>query len=225
MTARADRKQRTLSADVYDRLRRDLLEGVLRPGQRLRFEELRELYDVGLSPLREALTRLAGEELVILEEHKGFRVAPISRVDLLDIAFMRKEIECMGVRLAIQNGDDRWEANVVRSIHELRIRSTLTAEGRLDPLWESRHRAFHCSLVEGCGSVRLLQIHNLLLDHADRYLKLSRYYAMTPRDRLREHVEIADAVVARDADLACALIKRHLERTVDTLLSSGIEIG
>lgn len=224
MPARAERKQRTLSADVYDRLRRDLLDGVLRPGQRLRFEDLRELYGVGLSPLREALTRLAGEELVLLEEHKGFRVAPISRVDLLDIAFMRKEIECMGVRLAIQHGDDRWEANVVRAIHELRIRSTLGPDGRVDPLWEARHRAFHCSLVDGCGSSRLLQIHNLLLDHADRYLRLSSYYAQTPRDRLSEHADIADAVVSRNADLACALIKRHLDRTVETLLSSGIEI-
>jgi GntR family transcriptional regulator, carbon starvation induced regulator len=224
MAVQAAQKQRTLSADVYSRIRKDLLDGVLRPGERLRFEELREVYGVGLSPLREALTRLAGEELVLLEEHKGFRVAPISRSDLLDIAFMRKEIETMGVRLAIQRGDDRWEANVVRAIHELSKRPTLTAEGRVDPEWEQRHRAFHVSLVEGCGSPRLLQIHNLLLDHADRYLRLSHYYSMRPRDSLSEHVDIADAVVVRDADLACALINRHLERTVDTLLSSGLEI-
>lgn len=218
-------KQRTLMSDVYDRLRRDVLDGVLMPGTRLRFEELRSQYGVGLSPLREALTRLAAEKLVLLEEHKGFRVAPISKADLLDILFMRKEIESMGIRLAIQLGDDHWEAGIVAAIHELRKRKSLTDEGRIDPEWEARHRAFHFSLVAACGSPRLLQVRELLFDHADRYRRLSHHYPADVRDHLAEHIELADAVVARDADAANYLIKRHLERTVQILLSdSGLQI-
>ena len=91
-SGKADVRQKTLMADVYGRLRRDVLDGELKPGSRLRFEEMKAKYGVGISPLREALTRLAAEKLVILEEHKGFRVAPISAEDLCDILFMRKEI-------------------------------------------------------------------------------------------------------------------------------------
>ncbi|MDF8357671.1 FCD domain-containing protein [Ensifer adhaerens] len=218
-------KQRTLMSDVYDRLRRDVLDGVLKPGARLRFEELRSHYGVGLSPLREALTRLSAEKLVLLEEHKGFRVAPISKADLLDILFMRKEIESMGIRLSIQHGDDRWEGGVVAAIHELRKRKSLDDEGRIDSEWELRHKAFHYSLVSACGSPRLLQVRDLLFDHADRYRRLSHHYPAEVRDHLAEHIELSDAVVARDADAACYLIKRHLERTVQILLGDkGLQI-
>lgn len=213
-------KQRTLMSDVYDRLRRDLLDGELKPGERLRFEELKAQYGVGLSPLREALTRLAAEKLVLLEEHKGFRVAPISKSDLLDILFMRKEIESMGIRLSIQRGDDRWEANVLAAIHELKKRKSLTPEGHIDPEWELRHRAFHYSLVAACGSPRLLQMRDLLFDQADRYRRLSHHYPKEVRDHLAEHIELADTVMARDAEAAAFLIKRHLERTVQILLSA-----
>ena len=57
---------KTLMASVYDRLRSDIVDGMRRPGEKMRFEELRETYGVGLSPLREALTRLAAEKLVVL---------------------------------------------------------------------------------------------------------------------------------------------------------------
>ncbi|MDO9413891.1 MAG: FCD domain-containing protein [Pseudolabrys sp.] len=213
-------RQRTLMSNVYDRLRQDLLDGQLKPGMRLRFEDLKAWYGIGLSPLREALNRLAAEKLVELEEHKGFRVAPISKADLLDILFMRKEIESMGIRLAIEKGDDRWEANILATTHELRKRESLTPEGRIDPEWEARHRAFHFSLVSACGSKRLLEVRDLLFDHADRYRRLSHHYPMEARDHALEHDDIAKAVVSRDAEAATYLIKRHFSRTVDILLSA-----
>lgn len=206
-------------ANVYDRLRQDILDGILKPGARLRFEELKAQYCVGLSPLREALTRLAAENLVSLEEHKGFRVAAISKSDLLDLVFVRKEVEATAIRLSIEKGDDRWESGVVAAIHALGKRPSLTPEGRIDPEWEVRHKAFHESLASACGSPRLLQLRELLVDHADRYRRLSHTYPSERRDHLAEHTEIADAVVKRDADAATYLIKRHLERTVEILLA------
>jgi len=219
-TTESTRQQRTLMSSVYDRLRRDLLDGQLKPGMRLRFEDLKAWYGIGLSPLREALNRLAAEKLVELEEHKGFRVAPISKADLLDILFMRKEVESMGIRLAIEKGDDKWEAGVVAAIHELNKRDSLTPEGRIDPEWEIRHRAFHYSLVSACGSKQLLQIRDLLFDHADRYRRLSHHYPKEARDHALEHNDIAKAVIARDPEAAAYLIKKHFNRTVEILLSA-----
>lgn len=204
---------------VYDRLRADIVDGVCWPGARLRFEELRETYGVGLSPLREALTRLAAENLVVLEEHKGFRVAPISRRDLQDLLFMRQEVEALGIRRAIERGDDQWEAGIVAAIHALSKRPSLTPDGHIDQEWESRHRQFHDSLVSACESPRLLALRQQLTDHADRYRRLSHHYHSAGRDHLSEHQALADAVIQRRADAAEQLIRSHLARTVEIILS------
>lgn len=210
---------KTLMGSVYDRLRADIVDGELRPGARLRFEELKETYGVGLSPLREALTRLAAEKLVVLEQNRGFHVAPISRSDLDDLLFMRQETESLGIRRSIERGDDQWEAGVVAAIHALGKRESLTPEGHVDPEWERRHRVFHDSLVAACDSPRLLLYRELLIDHADRYRKLSHHYPSAGRDHLSEHVALADAVVARDAEEANRLIREHLARTVEIIIS------
>ena len=213
-------KGRTRMSGIYELLRRDILECRLKPGMRLRFEELRALYEIGLSPLREALMKLASDGLVVLEAHKGFRVAPVSRSDLLDITFMRKEFDATGIKLSIEKGDDAWEASIVASLHELSKKPKLGSEGLLDGEWEKRHRAFHLTLVSACGSPWLLHFREQLYDQADRYRRLSVQYLREPRDHLGEHREIAEATLARDADAAVFLIRRHLDRTIQILLAA-----
>src|SRR5436190_20802283 len=99
------RVNRTLTSDLFDRLRLDILHCRLQPGSRLLFRDLRSLYGSGQSPLREALMRLASEQLVVLEDHKGFRVAPVSPEEALDIANSRCEIEGLAVRMAVDQGE------------------------------------------------------------------------------------------------------------------------
>lgn len=210
---------KTLMGSVYDRLRSDIVDGELRPGTRLRFEELKESYGVGLSPLREALTRLAAEKLVVLEQNRGFHVAPISRSDLHDLLFMRQEIELLAILRSIERGDDQWEAAIVAAIHALGKRESMTPDGHIDAEWEDRHRSFHDSLVAACDLRRLLMYRQQLTDHADRYRKLSHHYHKAGRDHLAEHCALSEAVVARDADKANQLIRNHLARTVEIILS------
>ena len=90
----------------------DILECRLAPGTRLRFKDLRARYGSGLSPLREALMRLVADDLVVLEDHKGFRVAPVSQEELVDLAMTWFELEALGIRQSIKKGDDRWAANI-----------------------------------------------------------------------------------------------------------------
>jgi len=67
--------------------------------------------------------RLVAEGLVVLEDHKGFRVAPVSQEEMLDIANTLLELEAIAIRQAIEKGDDRWEADIVARFHELSKRS------------------------------------------------------------------------------------------------------
>src|ERR1035441_529118 len=124
------------SSELYRRLRDDILRCHLRPGTRLLFRTLRADYAAGLSQLREALMRLASEDLVILENNKGFRVAPVSPEELLDITTVRCELEAIAVRMAVEKGDLRWESNIVALHHELTRLPLLGPEGLFSDEWK-----------------------------------------------------------------------------------------
>ena len=76
---------KTLAGAVLASMRSDILELRLAPGSKLPFKSLRERYDAGFSPLRELLSRLAEEGLVIGEDQRGFRVAPLTVEDFIDL--------------------------------------------------------------------------------------------------------------------------------------------
>src|SRR5690554_5542948 len=80
----------TLTSRVYERLRDDIVLCRLAPGQKLGLDLLRERYQVGMTPLREALYRLSASNLVTLEDRKGFRVAPVSREHLSEVIELRQ---------------------------------------------------------------------------------------------------------------------------------------
>jgi GntR family carbon starvation induced transcriptional regulator len=90
-------------------------------------EELKSVYEIGLSPLREALMKLTS--VLVLEEHKGFRVAPVSKAQLLDITNMRKELEAMAIRQSIAEGDDRWESGMLTGPTQLPRGGTMNRSG------------------------------------------------------------------------------------------------
>jgi DNA-binding GntR family transcriptional regulator len=208
---------RTLAALVHGRLRADLVRGRLRPGDRLRFNVLRRSYGVGLSPLREALSRLAADGLVSLQGQRGFQVAPVSLADLRDVYEVRRGLEVTALRASIARGDDRWEAEIVAAFHRLR-KSYL--RGRDHPAllgdeWELAHRAFHLALLSACGSPWLLHLRNILFDHAERYRQLAVAYGYPSRVSLGEHRAMVEATLARDAGRACRLLETHLRKTAD----------
>jgi DNA-binding GntR family transcriptional regulator len=212
------RVNRTLTSDLFDRIRLDILHCNLRPGARLLFRDLRKVYDSGQSPLREALMRLASDQLVVLEDHKGFCVAPVSREELVDIANTRCELEGLAVRMAIEKGDDHWEANIIGRFHELSKRPTYNTDGTLDPDWERRHDAFHQALYAACGLKALIAFCQILAERAYRYRHLLLESVDRTRDHRGEHEAIKNAIVGRDAATGVALLQRHYLRTVDTLL-------
>jgi GntR family carbon starvation induced transcriptional regulator len=219
---RRAKKDQTLASTALQRLQADIISCRLKPGQRLRFEQLKTEYGLGLSPLREALMRLASEGLVRVEDHRGFRVAPISRSDLLDITSVRKEIEGMAVRLAIELGDDHWEAQILAAYHTLsKWEGRRLKDGLVHPEWEKRHGAFHHALVAACGSPTLLRFRKQLFEHTERYRAASLpLHTMQPRDVLGEHRKLMEAVLDRDVSAAVYLLQEHFGRTTKLLLQA-----
>ncbi len=211
---------RTRTSDVLARLRSDILKGSFMPGQRLHLDELSEIYKAGYSPLREALSRLAADELVVLAEYKGYRVAPISRKDWLDILMMRCELESLGLQLSMAKGDESWLASVRKSFDEMMLEEPPGRDNVLNPNWERCHRAFHRSLLSACDSPWLMRISDMLVEQSSRYLSLSMLTpAWTDRRKHKdEHAALMEAISEGDATLATALLRSHLKRTSKMLM-------
>lgn len=214
---------RTQSSALVERVRADIVAGILEPGTRLKLPDLSERYQSGINPLREALARLSATGLVLLEDQKGFRVAPVSREDLLDLTRVRTEIECLALRQSLAHGDVEWEARVIATHHRL-TRMNLTSPGnpkKLSDVWETIHQDFHLALISGCNSRWLIHFHNQLAEQSARYRRLAISFADTKRDIAGEHADIVKAALARDADRACELIKAHFSRTTDIVLTDA----
>jgi DNA-binding GntR family transcriptional regulator len=214
----------TLASAVYDRLLEDILKGKLEPGLKLRLQVLKKQYDVGNSPLREALNRLSENGMVQREENKGFRVAPASEEELKELIQTRCWLEEIALRESILNGDDAWEENVVLAFHRL---SRISAgDNKQTPYvtkeWEQRHREYHIALIGACGSSMLLNYCAQLHEKTLRYRNLADVLEYRERHELEEHKAMQDAVLNRDVDVAISLMKSHFEITRDIVLSSGI---
>ena len=216
----AENGARTQSSALVERVRGDIVAGILTPGARLKLPDLAERYRSGINPLREALARLSATGLVVLEDQKGFRVSPVSREDLLDLTRVRTDIECLALRQSIAHGDVDWEARVIAAHHRL-TRMKLTAPGnpkKLSDAWETIHQDFHLALISACQSRWLIQFHSQLAEQSARYRWLSISFTDAKRDIAGEHADIVAAVLARDADRACKLIAEHFSRTTDIVL-------
>lgn len=204
----------TRASELLVRLRRDLLTGELSPGRPLRMTVLRERYAVGLTPLREALFQLVAEGLVTAQDQRGFRAASVSWEDLSDLTEQRVFLESRALRRSIDRGDLAWEARVLAAHHLLAGTAMLSDCGTLTDRWVSAHREFHRVLVDACGSVRLLRFRDVLSDQAERYRRWSVRQEPS-RDVAAEHRGLAEATVARQADLAVQRLREHYWRTAE----------
>ena len=212
-----------MSSALVESLRSDIVCGALQPGAKLKLKDLGERYESGVIPLREALSRLVSTSLVVAESQKGFRVAPVSIEEILDITRVRREIECLAIRDSIENGDVEWEARVLSAHHRLKSLS-LRSEAKpltLDRDWEAVHQQFHEALVSGCQSKWLLRFREMLVEQMARYRHLSIKVWNKPRNVPAEHARIADAVLTRNADLAASLVTDHFARTTDIVLATA----
>jgi GntR family transcriptional regulator, carbon starvation induced regulator len=205
----------TLTETIYERMRGDLLTGVFVPGTPLRLEDVRQRYDVSTSPLREAMFRLEAEGFLLLSSQRGFRVAPLSRDDLLDLTERRIEIETRALGLSIAKGDEEWESEVVKRQYRFGLitKQVQTGKKNFGTEWEERHRALHLALIEACGSPRLQRFCMSLYDHFDRYRRLAR---LRPKQLLtKDEDAIVASALQRNEAKAVEILIMHIQRTSD----------
>jgi DNA-binding GntR family transcriptional regulator len=208
-------------ANTLQLLRVDIIRGSLQPGSRLRFADLHSRYGVGTSPLREALSRLAADRLVMQELNRGFRVPPLSLDDFCDIAKLRRELESAAIRAAVEYGDEKWEEGIILAHHRLRRlghEEVNPADDAVPEEWESRHRAFHNALIAACRSHWTLHFCSQLHDQFDRY---RRWVGRDPDVQTRlslQHKLLVDATISHDAGRASQILSEHIALTTEMVV-------
>ena len=198
--------------------------GKLGPGEKLRVEHLKDQYQVGASTLREALSLLVSDALVIAEGQRGFRVAPISLTDLEDVTNTRVMLETEALRQSIRRGDANWEAVLSARYHSL-----TQAESHMDSAdpseWERCNKVFHDALIAAYDSPWTKYMLSILYRHGERYRNINwRLTAAHTVDRHvhEEHQIIYQAAIARQESRAALALEVHVRTTHDIVKQQAV---
>lgn len=211
----------TLASSVYYELKGDILNGVLKPGAKLRLQALKTDYNVGNSPLREALNRLSANGMVVREENKGFRVSSASISELEELIRTRCWLEEIALRESIKNADNDYDERIVLATHRLSRIKPNEGELYLSPEQENLHREFHQALLSSCNSSILMRYCAQLHEQTLRYRNLSEVVQYREGHESQEHKEIRDAILEREADKAVELLISHYQITANIVIESG----
>ena len=197
-------------------LRAAILDGELRPGQRINQEAWAERAEVSLIPVREALRALAGEGLVTYRPRRGYAVTELDLEELEEVYRLRKLLETDALRRGVESAT----ASDVRALEAAAAAcSAAAAAGDVAGQLEANRR-FHDRLHGLAGSGHSARLIDLLWDSTEAYRAL--YYGLPGEaaEADRAHRAIIAAVAAADPDEVIALQDAHRGRALERLRSS-----
>ena len=216
----------TLASSCFVQIRQLILTGKLLPAERIKGEYLKSLLHVGLSPIREALSRLVTTGLVEVIDNAGFRVASLSKEKIIDAFQSLAKIEVLLLREAIESGDEVWESQVMACLYRL---SKIEANNLKisHSLWSIRNDEFHEALIAGCSLQGLKQMRQNCLTLKEwcyglAYPAINEELVMVNH---QEHAQIAELTINRKADAACAMLYKHTLHSLATLSSRLQKLG
>ena len=218
---RYESSNESIAESCYRRIRTDIIFGRLVPAQRLRLESLKDSYDTSVSTLREILNRLSSEGFVVAEGQRGFEVAPMSDADLKEIAALRLLLETHALEQSFAFGGMDWEAQLVSAHYKLARMEQIMASGDTSRAeeWKRYDWEFHQALISACGSRLLMETHATVFDKYLRYQMVALSYRGDVAEK--EHKQLLDAALARNATEAKAILIKHIDGGVQHALAGG----
>jgi GntR family carbon starvation induced transcriptional regulator len=210
----------TIGDDGYRRIRADIVLGRLPPGQKLKLDRLKESYGVSISTLREILSRLASESLVLAEGRRGFEVAAVSAENLKELAELRLLLEGHAMEASFARADMEWEGRVVAAHHKLAATEHLMSSNIGEPdQWKRYDSEFHQAMISNCGSRVLMDAHSAAFDRYFRYQMIALNYRGD--EPARQHQALLECALARDIARAKSVLLDHVSGCVAHALAIG----
>ena len=203
------KSKQTLTSECVQQISQLILTGELLPGEKIKGEYLKNKLQVGLSPIREALSRLASGIFVEATDNTGFRVAVLNERYVLDGFMSYAMIESLLLKEAIEHGDDAWEAEIMGNLY--RLSKVETTKKVSYQQWGELNNKFHDSLIAGCQLAILKRMRQECLLFKDWCYGLAYPYKERAVMEVShdEHAKIAELACARKTEPACAILYNH----------------
>ena len=201
---------------VFNTLRRAILRGELKPGERLMEIQLANKLGVSRTPIREAIRKLELEGLVLMIPRKGAEVAEITEKNLRDVL----EVRCALEELAVQLACERIDKREIKELHAAadHFRDVLGSDD-ITQIAQA-DEAFHDVIFTATDNGRLIQLLNNLREQMYRYrieyLKKKECYPQL----LKEHAQIMHAIEEHNKEKATEITTQHINNQVDTVVDT-----
>jgi DNA-binding GntR family transcriptional regulator len=207
-------------SSVVDRvgreLRRAVLAGRLRPGQKFSISQLSAELGVSHIPVREALRHLESQGLVQLRPGRSGVVTPINEADLHEIYLLREAIETA----LIGEAAPKYTDDHLATLHDhLVAMEAEVADPEGDQFWFSHHR-FHWGLLEPAASAWSERLLEPLWHAAERYLRLFFVEGAQLGPSMKEHMALYEAATRRSSEALSEVLRTHLRENLETLTRS-----
>ncbi|MCQ2509973.1 MAG: GntR family transcriptional regulator [Lachnospiraceae bacterium] len=212
----ADYQYMPLRDLVFHTLRRAILQGNLKPGERLMEIKLANRMGVSRTPIREAIRMLELEGLVVMIPRKGAQVAKITEKDLRDVLEVRMGLEQLAIKFASQRISDIQIDELFRASKEF---AKAVSEENLTEIAEADVH-FHDLIYKATGNERLIQLLNNLREQMYRY-RIEYLKSQAIRDSLvKEHDILCEKLKARDMEGAIEIMESHIGRQEEYILQN-----
>lgn len=213
----ADPEPQTLGDSAYATLKARIIEGELPAGTAVSEAELALSLGLGKAPVRAALARLAQDGLIAAIARRGWRVAPVTLADVLDVFRLRRSLEPLAARLAAERGIDRAQLKRLDAACQAAYTPGNPASERV---FLRANRAFHLAVAEASGSPRLARVLSNLLDESERALVLGLAVRNRSHEIQHEHQALIEALGAGDADAAERVAAEQIDDARDMVMAA-----
>lgn len=200
---------------VYESLKESILNGSLKPGEKLMESRIAEDLGVSRTPVREAIRKLEKEKYVKMIPRKGAYVEDLTMEDILEVLEIRIVLEGLASKLAARNITDEMKLKIQRNIESFDNASTELDRKELISLDEK----FHHIIYQSSGNKKLNEIVRELQDQFQRF-RLSYFNELSSYMKLaNSHNKLYEAIISGDEEAAEAYAKEHIEEIRDNIIS------
>lgn len=208
-------------ADAYHQIRRWIVEGRLRPDERLVEQRLAEDLQLSRTPVREALRMLQSEGLVRFEPNRGARVRSLTVNDIADLYELRGRLEAMAAELAATRATPEELARLDAAEVEFARTAQLAGDGDVEAIRVVFHHndVFHLTVLEAAHHERLTQSLVRTVDHTLVFQAFRHYDPAGLERSIAFHHLIAEEIRRGEGARAGRLMHEHVLQGRDQLLA------
>lgn len=203
----------TIGDFVYETIKKEILEMILKPGDQISEKEIAERLKVSRTPARESILRLSKENLLDVVPYRGTYVSKISIGDVTEAWFIRHTLEEKIISLAINIFTNRE----VQILQDILNKQKLAVETSNYSQFFELDELFHYTFYKECNRLNTWNIIQTIYNQYKRIRIITLDNDVKIMGLYKEHIEILEGIVTKNIDKSLKGLKNHLEKL-------GIEI-